>query len=313
MEIRHFVTFNKVIETGSFTQAAEQLGYTQSTVTSHMQALEEHLGAPLFDRMGRKLRLTDIGKKLLPYTKEILETYGKIENITSDQSDLSGELKISAPESLTVYRLEPILREYRKKYPHVNISLSNATCGDNKRAILNGSADIAFLMLPQLQDSDLIVHSLLAETIVLVGSPDCSLNILDKSYENQKLNECLIVNEEECSYRKMFEEYLGERGIIPSNTMKLWSVEAMKRCVMSGLGIACLPLIAVNEEIKEGKLKVIPCDGDFNQISSQFAYHKNKWISPALAMFIEITLKHAIDWSCTEGWVEKTKKEIVHL
>lgn len=302
MEIRHFVTFKKVIETGSFTQAAEQLGYTQSTVTSHMQALEEHLGAPLFDRMGRKLKLTDVGKKLLPYTKEILETYGKIENITSDQEDMSGELKISAPESLTVYRLEPILREYRKKFPHVNISLSNATCGDNKRAILNGSADIAFLMMPQLQDSDLIVHSLLAEPIVLVGSPDCSLNILDKSYENQKLSECLIVNEEQCSYRKMFEEYLEERGIIPSHTMKLWSVEAMKRCVMSGLGIACLPLIAVNEEIKEGKLKVIPCDGDFYQISSQFAYHKSKWISPALARFIDITLKHARDWSCMEAF-----------
>ena len=302
MEIRHFVTFNKVIENGSFTQAAEQLGYTQSTVTSHIQALEVHLGAPLFDRMGRKLKLTDVGKKLLPYTKEILETYGKIESIASDEEEMSGELKISAPESLTVYRLEPILREYRKKFPHVSISLSNATCGDNKRAILNGSADIAFLMLPQWQDSDLIVHSLLAEPIVLVGSPDCSLNMLDKSYDNQKLSECLIVNEEECSYRKMFEKYLEERGITPSHTMKLWSVEAMKRCVMSGLGIACLPLMAVNEEIKEGKLKVIPCDGDFFPIFSQFAYHKNKWISPALAMFMDITLKHARDWSNMEAF-----------
>ena len=265
-----------------------------------MQALEEHLGAPLFDRIGRKLKLTDVGKKLLPYTKEILETYGKIESITRDEENMSGELKISAPESLTVYRLEPILREYRKKFPHVSISLSNATCGDNKRAIQSGSADIAFLMMPQLQDSDLIVHSLLAEPIVLVGSPDCSLNILDKSYENQKLSECLIVNEEECSYRKMFEEYLEERGIIPSHTMKLWSVEAMKRCVMSGLGIACLPLIAVNDEIKEGKLKVIPCDGDFYRFLLKLLTTKTSGFPLLYAMFIDITLKHARDWSYTE-------------
>jgi DNA-binding transcriptional LysR family regulator len=296
MEIRHFVTFKKVIECGSFTEAAEQLGYTQSTVTSHIQALEEHLGAPLFDRMGRKIKLTDIGKKLAQYSQEILDILEKIENITIDGETVSGELKIAAPESLTVYRLEPILREYRKKFPHVSIKLSNATCGDNRRALLNGSADVAFLIWPELRDSDLIIHPLKEEPIVLVGSPDSSLNVLDKSFKNQKLNECFITNEKECSYRTMFEEYLRERGIIPSHIMELWSIEAIKRCVMSGLGISFLPLVTVNDEINSGKLKVIPCDGDFKKIFSQMVYHKNKWISPALAMFIEITLKHAKGW-----------------
>lgn len=300
MEIRHFITFQKVIETGSFTQAAEHLSYTQSTVTSHIQALEEHLGAPLFDRMGRKIRLTDVGKKLLPYTQTILDTYGKIESITSNGADIRGELKIAAPESLTVYRLEPILKEYRKKFPHVNIRLSNATCGDNKRAILNGSADVAFVMLPQFQDSDLIVHSLVEEPIVLVGSTDCSLNRLDNSYANQKISECLIMNEKKCSYRTMFEEYLKKRRIVPSHTMELWSTEAMKRCVMSGLGIAYLPLLTVKDEIKDGKLKIIPCEDDFKPIFAQVAYHKNKWISPALSAFIDITLKHAKDWPYAE-------------
>lgn len=298
MEIRHFVTFKKVIEMGSFTQAAENLGYTQSTVTSHIQALEEHLGAPLFDRMGRKVNLTDIGQKLLPYTQEILDTYGKIEGITSDGEDMKGELKIAAPESLTVYRLEPILREFRKKFPQVSIRLTNATCGDNKKAILNGNADLAFVMLPQMEDSDLIVHPLLNEPIVLVGSPECSLNSIDKRFENQKLSDCLITNEKECSYRRIFEEYLGEQRIVPSSTMELWSIEAIKRCVMSGLGISYLPLMTVKEETEQGTLKIIPCVGDLKEIFSQVAYHKNKWVSPALTMFIEITLKHAHGWSC---------------
>ncbi|MEH7524090.1 LysR family transcriptional regulator [Bacillus sp. JJ1503] len=203
MEIRHFVTFNKVIETGSFTQAAEHLGYTQSTVTSHIQTLEEHLGAPLFDRMGRKVRLTEIGKKLLPYTQEILDTYGKIESITSEGKEIRGTLKIAAPESLTVYRLEPILREYRKKFPHVSIRLSNATCGDNKKAIVDGSADVAFVMLPQFKDSDLVIHRLMNEPIVLIGSPDCSLSSLPKSYENQKLSVSLLTRK-----KPVIEEYL---------------------------------------------------------------------------------------------------------
>jgi DNA-binding transcriptional LysR family regulator len=292
VEIRHFVTFKKVIESGSFTQAAVLLGYTQSTVTSHIQALEEHIGAPLFDRMGRKIKLTDVGKRLLGYAEEILNTYHKIENITNDEKAVRGELKIAAPESLTVYRLEPILSEYRTKYPHVRIKLSNAACGDNQKAILNGSADLSFVMLPELHDSNLIVHSLMEEPIVIVASPDSTISVL-----NKQLTEVLITNGKDCIYRAMFENYLEERGITPSQMMELWSIEAIKKCVMSGLGITCLPFMTVAEELHQEKLKIIHCDGGFPKIFSQMAYHKNKWISPALLKFIDITVKHAKSWS----------------
>ncbi|MFA4133970.1 MULTISPECIES: LysR family transcriptional regulator [unclassified Brevibacillus] len=297
MEIRHFVTFKKVVESGSFTQAAEQLGYTQSTVTSHIQALEEHIGAPLFDRMGRKVKLTDVGKRLIGYTEEILNTYGKIESIASDAEDVRGELKIAAPESITVYRLEPILREYRKKYPQVSIQLSNASCGDNQKALLNGSADVAFVMLPELRDPNFIAHSLKEEPVVVVGGPETPINALGKNGSDQKLGEVFIANGKDCIYRAMFEKYLEEHGLAFSQMMELWSIEAIKRCVRSGLGITCLPLMTVKEEIDQEKVKIIPCDSSFPAIIAQVVYHKNKWISPAMTEFIAITLQHAKSWA----------------
>jgi DNA-binding transcriptional LysR family regulator len=288
MEIRHFVTFKKVVESGSFTQAAELLGYTQSTVTSHIQALEEHIGAPLFDRMGRKVKLTDVGKRLIGYTEEILNTYGKIESIASDEEDVRGELIIAAPESLTVYRLEPILSEYRKKYPQVSIQLSNASCGDNQKALLNGSADVAFVMLPELRDPKFIVHSLKEEPVVVVGGPDSSMDALE---------EVFIANGKDCIYRAMFEKYLEERELVISQMMELWSIEAIKRCVRSGLGITCLPLMTVKDEIDQEKVRIIPCGSSFPTIFAQIVYHKNKWISQAMTEFIAITLKHAKSWA----------------
>lgn len=293
MEIRHFITFKKVVEFGSFTNAADSLGYTQSTITSHIQALELHIGKPLFDRMGRKIKLTDAGEKVLNYAEELLNTYEKIESISNEEDVVSGEIRIAAPESLTIYRLEPVLREYRDKYPHVRIILTNATCGDNRQALLDGRADIAFLMWPELKDTDLVSHTLQQERVVLVGNQQCALNGIGVENESQMLNECIITNEKESSYRRIFEQYLKSKGKLFSYEMELWSIEAIKRCVISGLGVAFLPLITVSDEIVEEKLKVIPCEGNVQKIYSQMAYHKNKWLSPALEEFIAITLNHA--------------------
>ncbi|GGG68582.1 LysR family transcriptional regulator [Paenibacillus radicis (ex Gao et al. 2016)] len=299
MEIRHFITLKKIIEYGSFSLAAEHMGYTQSTVTSHIQALESHLNTPVFDRIGRRVQLTEAGKKLLQYADEILKTYEKIEHITESNGTVTGELKIAAPESLTVYRLEPILKEYRSAFPHVRVKLSNATCGDNKKALLSGEADIAFMMWPELTEEDLIVTPLSEEPIVLVGSIEHPLNLLTERSHPNRLDDCLIANEKDCSYRTLFEAYLRQRNLHPTHIMELWSIEAIKRCVSSGLGIAYLPLICVEEELKNNQLKTIAYEGTIPKIYSHMVHHKNKWLSPALSGFIQLTKKHAQTWATT--------------
>jgi len=126
MEMRHLQTFMTIVELYGFTKAAEYLGYAQSTITSHIQLLEEEIGSPLFDRLGKKIVLTSIGRELLPYAVEMLKIYKSVKNICINQNSIAGDLVIGAPESLTVYRMKQILSEYRKSFPQVNILLKKA-------------------------------------------------------------------------------------------------------------------------------------------------------------------------------------------
>ncbi|MDZ4627338.1 LysR family transcriptional regulator, partial [Bacillus cereus] len=133
MEIRHLITFRTIVDVGSYTNAAIKLGYTQSTITSHIQALEKEIGGQLFSYVKRELKLTALAKELIPLVDELLHSYKRISELRNHKNKVSGELRIAAPESLTISRLGPILREYSIKYPDVKIILSNGTCGENQK------------------------------------------------------------------------------------------------------------------------------------------------------------------------------------
>src|SRR5262245_13626548 len=119
MELRQLLTFQTIAETGSFTRAAERLGYVQSNVTAHIQALEGELGVVLFDRLGRQVRLTLAGRRLLDYAGRILTLADEACDAVSHA--LSGEVLISAPETLCAHRLPVLLRLARSELPHAQV------------------------------------------------------------------------------------------------------------------------------------------------------------------------------------------------
>lgn len=296
MEIRHLQTFITIAELGSFTKAAEYLGYAQSTITAHIQILENELGESLFDRLGKKIVVTNMGKELVPYATQMLQIYKEIKNITSDSKSVSGDLVIGAGESLSVYRLGKILKEYKKNFPKVNIILKNSTCSDLRRRLYTGEMDIVFTIEPEIIDKDLTVQKLMDETMVVIGEPNADLEFLNNNYDNQEARENIIFSEKGCSIRISFENYLKNKKIKYFNPLEFSSVEATKKCVMNGLGISILPLYAVKNEVKEGKIKILELKEPFEKYSTQLSYHKNKRISLAMSKFIEITLKNSKRW-----------------
>jgi len=296
MEIRHLQTFIAIVELEGFTKAAEHLGYAQSTITSHIQILENELGEALFDRLGKKIILTNVGKELVPYAKQMLYVYKEIMNLTSDQKGVTGDLTIGAGESLTIYRLGQILKEYKKSFPHVNIILKDSICSDLRNKLYSGELDIIITIEPVITDTNLVVENLKDEKMVIIGAPDADLEFLSACSEGKDAKESIIFSEKGCSFRIAFENYMIEKKIRYVNPLEFSSIEAIKKCVMNGLGISLLPFYAVRNEVTEGSLKIMEVPESFEKFSTQLAYHKNKSISLPMRKFIEIILKNSGTW-----------------
>ncbi|ASN06140.1 LysR family transcriptional regulator [Virgibacillus necropolis] len=287
MEIRHLITFQTIVEVGSYTRAALKLGYTQSTITSHIQALDHEIGGELFTFENRKLQLTHLGRELIPLAEDLLSTHDQIKNMQSAH-EVKGGLRVAAPESLTISKVGPIIRGYSLKYPQVKLTLTNGTCGQNQADLVSGRVDIALMVYPELNLEKCIHYPLGEEKIVLVSSNDGPDHFDEYKKDNQQY--FFITNEEGCSYRSMFERYLLKHNIHNFQTMELWSIEAIKQTVMSGLGFAVLPYITVKEEVDRGKLKILSHSEKFDPIYSHMLIKKKRWVSPAVEAFTELVL-----------------------
>ncbi|MYL20571.1 LysR family transcriptional regulator [Halobacillus litoralis] len=280
MEIRHLVTFQAILETGSYTGAAVNLGYTQSTLTAHIQALESEIGGPLFTYVERKLQLTPLGRELIPLAEDLLSTRDQIRNMKHSKK-MSGTLTIAAPESLTISMLGPILQDYSLQYPEVNLVVTNGTCGENQSDVLSGRVDVAFMIYPDFQQEKCLHYSLGLEDIVLVTHPDGP----DQFGEIKQRKPVYLTNEKGCSYRMMFEKHLMKQDL-EFPTMELWSIEAIKQMVISGLGFAALPRRTVQQEIETGRLKKITHEESFSPLYSHMLIRNKKWLSPAVEAFL---------------------------
>lgn len=250
MDLTYLRTFREVAKRQSFTRAAEELGYAQSSVTMQIQKIEKEYGVPLIERHGRQLRLTPPGEELLKLFVEILDLYDRSKETIAQQ--IGGTLTIGTIDSLAAFYLPPYLQQLRTKFPKLDIHLQTMQEANLLAKIKDGEVDIG-LMLDRTTTDSLLDRTIIRdEPLVLIAPINHPLAQMD-IVTLQDLNNCeLIVSEESCIYRSLFENLLKEHGIIFRIGFELSNLEAIKRCVMNGLGIALLPKIVAEEEIERG-------------------------------------------------------------
>ncbi|MEU6380078.1 LysR family transcriptional regulator [Streptomyces sp. NPDC046909] len=291
MELRLLVTFEKVATVLSFTRAAAELKYAQSSVTSQIRALEDSLGTPLFDRLGSRIRLTEAGERLLPYARQIIELSEEARAAVVGAEEPSGALAVGTMESLTSYRLPPLLELFHHRYPKVRLSLRTTLGDETRQALRQGTYDVGFLMEPETEHAGLESRVLTPEPLVLVAAPGHPLATRSPALKTEDLAEVQLVGTEPgCPYRDLFESELAHRTGSPPPFMEFGTIEATKRGVAGGLGIALLPRVTVGAELASGALVELPWEPPF-QLYTQVAWRAGKRLPRQLTLFIEAAVR----------------------
>ncbi|WP_028553074.1 LysR family transcriptional regulator [Paenibacillus sp. UNC451MF] len=284
MDLTYFRTFREVARRASFTRAGEELGYAQSSVTMQIQKLEREYGVPLFERYGKQLRLTPPGEALLKLAVQMLDLYDQSKETIANQ--VSAAVTIGTIDSLAAYYLPPYLQQLRQLHPGLGIQLLPDSEAALVAKVKEGEYDVALLLDRSPADAALRCITVREEPLVLVAPPGHSLTEVSGA-ALRDLEGCeLIVSEGSCIYRSTFEKVLRDNGVAYRIGFELGSLEAIKQCVMNGLGIALLPRIAVEVELQRGTLAVIPFQHTDLRFQLQVLLHPKKWMSQTLLTFI---------------------------
>ncbi len=288
MELRQLCTFRMVAETLSFSRTALALNYVQSSVTAQIQALEEELGVRLFDRLGKRVSLTDAGTRLLPYAEKMLGLSEEARCVVAGGDIPTGTLTITAPESICTYCLPDVLSQFRRRFPQVRLLFRPIAFADLRNVVNEGEVDVAFVIDEFVYSNSLNVERLSSDPLYLLVSPDHHLASLPELSTGDLEGEQFLLTEIGCGYRNALDRALNRAGVQISTHLAFAGVEAIKQCAIASMGIAFLPGLTVERELESGSLVALNWENQQFSTVIQMLWHKDKWISPALQAFLGV-------------------------
>ena len=288
MEVRQLQIFRALAEELNFTRTAEKVHTVQSNVTAQIKALKEELGSPLFDRLGRRVTLTDAGRNFLPFAEQALAAMEQGQRAVQTGAEPSGPLKVGIPESILTYRLPQVLRIYHRRFPHVELNFRPQWDDVLPVMLETGKLDMAVCMIDASPNPAIKSIRLRAERIFLLAHTSHPLAGQRTVKPADLAGQTLLLTEGGCGYRLKLDRVMAMQNIRPGNVTEFSSVEAIKQCVAAGMGLGLLPAIVVARELRQHQLKALHWAGPSLDIATHILWHKDKWVSPAMAAFMEL-------------------------
>lgn len=225
MELIYLQTFREVAVRKSFTKAADELGYAQSSVTTQIQKLEKEYGVKLFERYGRGLRLTKSGEELFKYAVQLLDLFQQSKEKLTKQG--GGNLSIGTIDSLAAYFLPSVLHRLRQKYEDLVIRLQTDREDSIVSKVREGEYDLGLILENKPEDTSLNWISIREEPLHLIAHPDHPLGRLPVIELEHLADYEWIMTEDTCNYRIMLEKVLRASGAPVRIGLELGNPEAI--------------------------------------------------------------------------------------
>ena len=291
IDLDRLLVFHAVAQAGSFTRAADLIHLTQPGISKHIKHIEEYLGVPLFDRLGRKVALTQPGKILLEATEEIITLAGTAERRIRDLSGMQGgQLRLGASSPIALYLLPQILAEYRKNFPAVEVRLAIATSASIEAKVLANKLDLG-LVSSEVHDARLVARQFMTDDLVAIVPGNHKWPGNRRVKAKDLLAETFIVSTRGAGARAIVEERLHAKGITLNNILDFVNPEGVKRAVEAGLGISIQPRSIVRREVADGSLRSLALADIDAKIGYRYIRLKNKHSFPAADAFLALLMK----------------------
>jgi DNA-binding transcriptional LysR family regulator len=245
--------FLEVARAGNVSRAAKALRITQPALTVRLQGLEQELGQPLFVRNRRGVRLTDAGRTFLPYAEQAVAALASgIAQVAEVSSGGAGELALAVAPQVSTYVLPRVLLRYSDAHPGVRLAVRTAHSEEIADLVLREEVHAG--LGRQVRHAQLSYTPIYDDELVLVSAPDHPF-ARQKTVSRAALGEApLILFDRASSYYELTTALVREAGVRPRGVIELDNIEAAKRMVAGGLGVALLPRTSVAEEIDAGTL-----------------------------------------------------------
>ena len=287
MELRNLTTFIHVTELGSFTKAAEQLDYSQSTVSFQIKQLEDELGCLLFERINHTITLTEKGRELVTYAHQIRSLTDDLKESLETEKEISGHIHVVTPDSVCEEMINSHYIDFHTKYPSISVRFTTGDSAVMLDMLDHNEADVILTLDHHLYNKDYIIakeeqlpmHFVAASSSKFAGTKHLSIRDI--------INEPFILTEYGQGYRRVFDRELAKKSLEITPVLEIGRTDIITSLIAQSNMISFLPDFVTKPLIDTGALCYLNVNDMNIDIWKQLIYHKNKWISKSLKAFID--------------------------
>ena len=282
MDMKQLKTFLYVAELSSFTQAADKLGYSQSTVSFQIRRLEEELDCTLFERINHTVVLTDQGRKVLEYAHKIEKMTKELKGSMQRKDEISGNIRLAMADSLCDAFFNEDFKEFRRRYPGIILKIMTGGTEEMFRLMNQNEADAILTLDSHVYDMRYVIAREEEVRIHFVAGKDCPLIKKRLVSIEEIIRYPFVLTEKGMSYRRLMDEKLAEKSLEVRPVLELGSTRLISSLVEQNVGISFLPDYVTETKRNEGKLFCVNVKDFEIKLWKQLLYRRDKWVSPPL-------------------------------